>query len=392
MKKNRSTTTATPFWRDTRIIPILLQIVFVVLVLFIGSFLFTNAMNGLDKLGIEFGFNFLPNTAFFDIGENHIEYGPQDSYFRAYLVGIVNTIRVGIIGIILASIVGTIVGISRLSKNWLLNKIATVYVEIFRNTPLLVQIFIWYYAVILPLPLIEEQFKVGPIFISNRGTALPWFNATSGSTLWIILFFVGLITAVVVRSRLMKKQIETGNNTRSGLWSLTVFIGTLIIALIVTRTAPFTFDNPSINGRLFEGGYILTPEFKAILIALVVYTSTYIAEIVRGGIQAISKGQVEASKALGLKNSTTMSKVIFPQAIRIIIPPVTSQYLNLIKNSSLAVAVGYPELVYVSGTVLNQTGRAIENITLVILVYLTLSVITSIIMNIFNKKFQLVER
>ncbi|NDI33245.1 amino acid ABC transporter permease [Chengkuizengella sediminis] len=390
MKKENST--ATPFWRDTRIIPILLQILFVVIVVIIGSFLFTNAMNGLEKLGIELGFEFLSNTAYFDIGDKAIEFTPQDSYSRAYLVGIVNTIKIGVVGIILASIVGIIVGISRLSNNWLLRKVSTVYVEIFRNTPLLVQIFIWYYAVILPLPLIEEKFNVGPIFISNRGTALPWFNATSGSTIWIILSFVGLIAAVVIRSRLIKKQIETGNNTRSSLWSIAVFIGMLLIALLITRSAPFTLENPTIAGRLYEGGYILKPGFEAMLIALVVYTSTYIAEIVRGGIQAISKGQVEASKALGLKNSTTMSKVIFPQAIRIIIPPVTSQYLNLIKNSSLAMAVGFPDLVYVSNTVLNQTGKAIENITLVILIYLTLSVITSIIMNIFNKKFQLVER
>ncbi|NBI27796.1 amino acid ABC transporter permease [Chengkuizengella marina] len=390
MKREQST--ATPFWRDTRIIPILLQILFVVVLVIIGSFLFNNAMTGLDKLNIKFGFDFLNKTAGFDIGDKSIEYTPRDSYLRAYMVGIVNTIKVGFVGIIIASIVGVFAGISRLSNNWLLRKVSTVYVEIFRNTPLLVQIFIWYFAVILPLPKIESELNLGPIFISNRGTAIPWFNATSGSTVWIILFIVGLIAAVIVRSRLINKQIETGTNTHSGLWSLTVFIGTLLVALLITRSAPFIFDYPSINGRLYEGGYILKPGFQAILIALVVYTSAYIAEIVRGGIQAVSKGQVEASKALGLKNSTTMSKVIFPQAIRIIIPPVTSQYLNLIKNSSLAMAVGYPDLVYVSSTVINQAGHSIENITLVILVYLTLSVITSIAMNIFNKKFQLVER
>ncbi|MDP5276484.1 amino acid ABC transporter permease [Chengkuizengella axinellae] len=390
MKNEKST--ATPFWRDTRVIPILLQILFVVIVVIVGTFLFTNAMTGLDRLGIKFGFDFLSNTAFFDIGEKEIEYTPKDSYFRAYLVGIVNTIKVGIAGIILASIVGVLVGISRLSNNWLVRKVSTIYVEIFRNTPLLVQIFIWYLAVILQFPKIEEEMNLGPFFISNRGTALPWFDATSGSLLWIIFSIVGLIAAVVIRSRLINKQIETGKITHPGLWSIAVFIGTLLLALLITRSAPFTLDYPSINGRLYEGGYTLTTGFQAMLLALVVYTSTYIAEIVRGGIQAVSKGQVEASKALGLKNSTTMSKVIFPQAIRIIIPPVTSQYLNLIKNSSLAMAVGFPELVYVSQTVLNQTGRAIENITLVILVYLTLSVITSIIMNIFNKKFQLVER
>lgn len=391
MKKNTQSVSV-PFWRDKRVIPLLLQAIFAVIILFSAFFLFSNALSGLRQMGISLGFDFLKSSASFGISDSMIEYTPADTYGRAFVVGLLNTLKVAIVGIILASIVGLVVGIARLSNNWLVNKVSSVYVEIFRNTPLLVQISIWYFAVFLPLPKIEEASKFLGSYFSNRGTAIPWFNATGGTAVWVILFIIGMISALVLWRYKIKQQVETGKNKFPGLWAIGAIVASCIIAFIITMKAPFQLTLPSVDGRTFIGGYRLSPEFLALLLGLVVYTSTYIGEIVRGGIQSVAKGQVEAAKALGLKGSTTMRLVIFPQAIRVIIPPITSQYLNLIKNSSLAIAVGYQEIVSVGETVLNQTGRAVEAVTIMILVYLTFSLLTSFFMNIFNKYSQIVER
>ncbi|RSK26797.1 ABC transporter permease subunit [Bacillus sp. HMF5848] len=390
MRKNQ--TMSTPFWRDKRIIPILLQTLFAIIVVLAFIFFITNALEGLRQIGITLGFTFLKNAASFGIGDTIIAYTPADSYVRALLVGLTNTLKVSIFGIILATIIGFIVGISRLSSNWLVRTIAGIYTEIFRNTPLLVQILIWFFAVFIQLPRIEEQVHIGPIYFSNRGMAIPWLEANSGSFIWGLVLLVGIIGGIFLWKSKTTKRIETGKNTYPLLWSIGSLIIASIIAILITRTGPFNITIPSVDGKMFVGGYRLRPEFSAILIGLVIYTSTYIAEVVRAGIQGVPKGQVEAAKALGLKGPTTMRFVVLPQAIRIIIPPLTSQYLNLIKNSSLAVAVGYPDLVSVGGTILNQTGRAIELILIMVIVYLTFSIITSIFMNIFNSKFQLVER
>lgn len=391
--KNHSSTSATPFWRDKRIIPILLQVIFALIVILATVFLFSNAIDGMNKIGIKLGFNFLQQTASFDIGEKLIQYSASDTYGRAFLVGILNTIRVAIIGIILATVLGFIVGIARLSKNWLARKVATLYVEIFRNTPLLVQIFIWYFAIFLALPRIENsQSVLGIMFFSNRGASIPWFEFTSSGLVWVILFIVGLILSFVLWKIRIKQQVETGERKYPFFWASGSVIAMLVIAWLFTFEAPMQMSLPQLEGRKFIGGYNFSPEFAAILVALVVYTASFIAEIVRGGILSVSKGQIEAAKALGLKESTTLRLVTLPQAIRVIIPPVTSQYLNLTKNSSLAAAVAYKDLVGVGQTVLNQTGRAVEVITIMILVYLTLSLFTSLLMNIFNKYTQLVER
>jgi general L-amino acid transport system permease protein len=391
--KNHSSSTSTPFWRDKRIIPILLQVLFAVIVVLAAVYFFGNALSGMKQLGIQLGFDFLSKTASFDIGDKLIEFSSTDTYGRALLVGIVNTIRVAFIGIILATILGFIIGVARLSNNWLARKVASIYVEIFRNTPLLVQIFIWFFAVFLTLPKIEESINVfGLLYFSNRGTAIPWFGLTSSSFIWLISLFFGLILSYVIWKVRIKQQVETGKRKYPFYWAGGSIVVSLIVAWIVTSESPLLLSIPEVGRRSFEGGYTIRPEFGAVLIALVMYTASFIAEIVRGGILAVSKGQVEAAKALGLKSSTILRLVVLPQAFRVIIPPVTSQYLNLTKNSSLAAAVAYPELVGVGVTVLSQTGRSIEVLTIVILVYLTMSLLTSLLMNIFNKYTQLVER
>jgi general L-amino acid transport system permease protein len=391
--KKLSSSTSPPFWRDKRVIPILLQVLFAVLVVLLAAFFFFNALGSLRQMGMSFGYDFLGKMASFDIGDKLIEFSSTDTYGRAFLVGILNTIKVAFIGIILATILGFIVGISRLSSNWLARTVATFYVEIFRNTPLLVQIFIWFYAVFLSFPTIEKSINAfGLFYFSNRGTVIPWFDLTTSSLIWLIFLLIGLFLSFIVWKVRIKQQVETGQRKYPSLWALGSIVAWLVIPWFFTSHLPLQLSVPVIAGRGFEGGYTIGPGFGALLVALVMYTASYIAEIVRGGILAVSKGQVEAAKALGLKSPTILRLVILPQAIRIIIPPLTSQYLNLIKNSSLAAAVAYQELVGVGITVLSQTGKSVEVISIVILVYLSMSLFTSLLMNIFNKYTQLVER
>ncbi|MBO8157404.1 MAG: ABC transporter permease subunit [Bacillaceae bacterium] len=391
--KKHNTSVNTPFWRDNRIIPIILQAIFAILLILAFVVLINNTIKGMEKIGINLGFGFLEDTASFSIGESLIDYQPTDSYAKAVLVGILNTIKVSVIGIILATIIGVVVGVTRLSNNWLARQVAGLYIEVLRNTPLLVQIFIWYYAVFLNLPKVQESFVLfDSVYISNRGVALPWFDPTSATNVWIILFIIGIISSIILWKVKIKAEAETGERKYPLIWAAGSLIGALTLAAIITQQGPAAMNYPAIGKFNFTGGQVISPEFSAILVSLTLYTATYIAEIVRGGILSVSKGQTEASKALGLKNSTMMRLVIFPQAFRVIIPPVTSQYLNLTKNSSLAVAVAYPDLVSVGNTILNQTGRAVEMITVMILVYLTISLLTSLFMNLFNKKMQLVER
>ncbi|WP_010651494.1 amino acid ABC transporter permease [Oceanobacillus massiliensis] len=391
MKKENSSV-ATPFWRDKRIVPILLQLLFVIALIFSIYFLLSNTLSGLNQLGMQIGFDFLSNTSGFTISESILNFQSTDTYGKAILVGILNTLKVAFFGIILATIIGIIIGIARLSKNWLVSKLAFGYVEIFRNTPLLVQMFIWYFAVFLPMPQIEDALKVGPFYLTNRGTAIPWFEANSNSLLWGIIAAAGIILAIISYKLLMKKEVESGKRRYPIISAFGILIIALGAAFITTQSGPFQVIAPSIEGKSFIGGNTLSPGFSAVLLGLVIYTSTFIAEIIRAGIMGVSNGQKEATKALGLKSSTSLRLVVFPQAIRIIIPPLTSQYLNLTKNSSLAVAIGYQDIVSVGNTIMNQTGRAIEAIIIMIAVYLTISLLTSLFMNIFNKRMQLVER
>lgn len=383
-------------WNDKRLKAVALQVIFVVIVVSALAFIVNNVIVGMNRLGMSLDFQFLTRTASFDIsGDKLISYSATDSYARAILVGIINTLRIAFLGIVLATIVGTIIGIARLSKNWLARTVSKTYVEIFRNTPLLVQIIIWYSAVFLTLPLIEAEVNLGEfLFFSNRGIAMPWGDATGATLIWAIALVVGIVAAIWLYRLKTKQQIETGTEKHPFIWLAGTIVAAMLIAFLVTFQGPFELSIPELNanGRSYIGGFVLSPSLGALLIALVMYTSAFIAEIVRSGIMGVNKGQREAAHSLGLKESTALRLVIFPQAYRIIIPPMTNQYLNLTKNSSLAVAIGYPEIVYVGNIILSQSGRAVQMIIVMIACYLFFSLVTSLLMNLFNKYTQLVER
>lgn len=381
-----------PLWRNKKILPIAFQVLFVGLVIVGVYIILHNTSVGLRRMNMQFGFQWLEQRAGFNINEAQISYTSSDQYQRAFLVGFLSTLRVSFFGIILSTIVGVIVGIAKMSDNWLLSKVASVYIDIFRNTPLLLQIFIFNFAIFLPLPHIEEGVGIGSFYLSNRGARIPWFQLHEQSIIWFILIAIFIVASIILGRYLIKKEVLEGKKTHPFLSACGLFIGCFVVAFLLFGQGPVHANIPEYTGTTVVGGLSLTTPFLSVLLALTVFTSTYIAEIVRGGIAAVPKGQTEATQALGFKPSTAMRLVIFPQAVRIIIPPMTSQYLNLFKNSSLAMAVGYQEIVGVGNTVMNQSGRAIETVLIMISAYLTFSVITSIFMNIFNKKFQLVER
>jgi general L-amino acid transport system permease protein len=284
-------------------------------------------------------------------------------------------------------------GIARLSNNWLLRKIALIYVEIFRNTPLLLQLFFWYFAVFIKLPNIENRITLpGPTYLTSRGLFLPWWRASAGAGIWLLLLAIGLVAAIALwrwRTQIMVEQGRPGNQV---VWALGPLVAAAIFALILTRTVPFSLTLPQVVGNAqIQGGLQLSPEFGTILVGLVFYTGSFIAEIVRAGIQSVPKGQWEAARALGLKSGRVMRMVVLPQALRVIIPPLTSQYLNLAKNSSLAIAIGFPDVYFVASTTFNQTGRAVEVMLLIMLTYLTISLTISLLMNWYNRTVQLKE-
>ncbi|WP_368485993.1 amino acid ABC transporter permease [Niallia circulans] len=373
-------------------VPIISQIIFVLIVGIVIAFMVRNVISGLEQIGLVLGLDYLNLKASFPIAESIISYTPDDPYTRALLVGLLNTLKVSVFGIILATIIGVIVGVARLSNNWLVRKVATVYVEVFRNTPLLVQIFIWNFAVFLPMPKIQDAISVGPFYFSNRGASIPWFTLQDNTLIWLVILIFLIAGSIILFKKLTKVSIESGKSTYPFISSVgLIVIGTIIIYIILGN-GPLGFSVPVFNGNSFEGGTSLSIGFMSVLVALTIYTSTYISEIVRAGIMGVPKGQTEAAKALGFKSHTALRLIIFPQAIRIIIPPLTSQYLNLIKNSSLAMAVAYQDIVGIGNTIINQTGHTLETLLIVISVYLLFSLTTSLLMNIFNKKFQLVER
>lgn len=380
--------------RDARFWKIAGQAIAVVLVVTVIGIITDNLLYNLEQLNIPIGFDFLNSQASFDIGESLIPYNPADSYSRAIAVGLVNSLRVTVLGLVLATIVGLIVGIARLSDNWLVRKLALVYVETFRNIPLLLQLFFWYFAVFGQLPLIDKRITLpGPILLTNQGIALPWLVATTGTGIWLVLLALGILGAAWLwrwRTRIM---VEQGRPEKPLLWAIGAIALSAVVALILTQTAPFFLSLPQVtNNAQFQGGLVISPEFSTLLIGLVIYTASFIAEIVRAGIQSVPKGQLEAAQALGLKPGRIMQMVILPQALRVIIPPLTSQYLNLAKNSSLAVAVGYPDMYFVASTTFNQTGRVVEVMLIIMVTYLTISLLISLLMNLYNRTVQLKER
>lgn len=372
---------------------IVFQIVLLVAVVLVGWYLFHNTTQNLASRNIASGFGFLGQPAGFDIIQALVPYGQSATYGEAFLVALLNTILISAIGIVLATLIGFIVGIARLSSNWIVSRLATVYVETLRNIPLLLQIFFWYFAVLRALPGPRQSFApVDGVFLNQRGLYMPVPVTEPGFWTIPVALLIGIVGAIAVSAWARKRLMATGRQFHSFWVGLGLIVGLPVLAALATGV-PFTFEYPELKGFNFQGGVVLIPEFMAVLCALSLYTASFIAEVVRSGIMAVSKGQTEAAHALGLRQGLTLRLVVIPQALRVMIPPMTSQYLNLLKNSSLGAAVGYPELVaVVAGTVLNQTGQAIEVIALTMAVYLTFSLIISLFMNWYNARKALVER
>jgi general L-amino acid transport system permease protein len=381
------------FYNDPRVRSIAYQIALFAVVAVLVYAAASNAIENLARARIASGFGFWNNVAGFDISQTLIEYSSRGlTYGRAFWVGLLNTLLVAGIGIILATILGFIVGISRLSSNWLLAKTAGCYVEIIRNLPLLLQLLFWYNAVLKALPDIRESIAIGGVFINNRGLFLPTPVFKSGFGAVEIALLVGIVGAIVFRIWARRRQERTGRQAPVLLVTLALLIG-LPLAVLFLAGLPIGFEFPQAGRFNITGGTEVLPEFVALLFGLTIYTAAFIAEVVRAGILAVARGQTEAAYSLGLRPGLTLRLIVVPQAMRVIIPPLTSQYLNLTKNSSLAVAIGYPDLVQVfTGTVLNQTGQAVEVVAITMLVYLVISLTTSLLMNIYNRRVALTER
>ncbi|MDV5138544.1 amino acid ABC transporter permease [Chimaeribacter arupi] len=369
------------------------QLIAVALLLACGGFLLHNTVVNLSTRGITSGFAFLNNSAGFGVIQHLIDYEQGDTYGRLFVVGLLNTLLVSVLCIVFASLLGFVVGLGRLSDNWLIRKLSTIYVETFRNIPPLLQIFFWYFAVLRNLPGPRQSLDAfGVIFMSNRGLYLPSPQVGEGALAAVValLLAVAAIAALARYNRF--RQIHTGRVWRIWPWALLLIVGLPLLAHMLFGAA-LHWDLPALRGFNFRGGMVLIPELAALTVALSVYTSAFIAEVIRSGIQSVPSGQHEAARSLGLPNPVTLRQVVLPQALRVIIPPLTSQYLNVVKNSSLAAAIGYPDMVSLfAGTVLNQTGQAIETIAMTMSVYLIISLLISFLMNVYNRRIALVER
>lgn len=384
---------STPIWLDSRYRAIFFQIALLVAVVGFGAYIFYNTYSNLARRGIASGFGFLSSTSGFDIIMHLVPYSASSSYGQALLVGLLNTLVVAGIGVVLATMLGFVMGVARLSRNWLIAQLAGVYIEVIRNIPLLLQIVFWYLVLGKSTPSPRQSIDIGgAVFINNRGLYMPAPVFEEGFWLTPVAFVVGVIATIFVYRWARARQMATGQQFPILWTSLGLIFGLPVLTLLVTGV-PFSLDFPKLQGFNFQGGMVLIPEFVSLTFALTIYTGAFIGENVRAGIMAVSHGQTEAAYAVGLKPGPTLRLVIIPQAMRVIIPPLTSQYLNLTKNSSLATAIAYPDLVAVfAGTVLNQTGQAVECIAITMAVYLTTSLTTSVFMNWFNTKMALKER
>jgi general L-amino acid transport system permease protein len=381
-------------WRDPRVRAIVYQVLTLLGVVAFAAYIINNTMDNLDRQGIASGFGFLDKPAGFGIPQSLIAYNELSPNWRVFWVGLLNTILVAGIGVALATVLGFLIGLGRLSSNWLVARLATVYVETIRNVPLLLQILFWYFAVLqaLPQPRDSMAFLGDLFFLNNRGfyAPKPIFEDGFG---WVALAFLVALAAVIGITRWARRRREaTGQPFHTFYVGLGLLVGLPLVAFLLTGM-PITFEHAEMGRFKLQGGLVLLPELVALALALSVYTASFIAETVRAGILSVSHGQIEAAHALGLRHGQTLRLVVIPQAMRVIIPPLTSQYLNLTKNSSLAVAIGYPDFVNVfTGIVLNQTGQAVEVIAMTMAVYLTLSLLTSAFMNWYNRRMALVER
>ena len=376
-------------WNNPTVRGVFWQIVLIVAVVGSIYYLANNAVANLERQHIASGFGFLDRESGFDISEKLVPYEPSDTYRDAFVVGLLNTFEVAGLGVVLATILGTLIGIARLSKNWLLSRMAQAYVELWRNLPLLLQLFFWYALLHVTAPGPRDAWHPLPgVFISNRGLLFPMPAADPSHKYIWIAFFVGIVATGVFDWWGRRRQEATGQPFPLLGAAAGLIIGLPLLVFLVTG-AHMTLDLPVLQGFNFAGGAGFSPELTALLIGLVVYTASYIAEIVRSGILAVSHGQTEAAGALGLRGGLILRLIVLPQALRIIIPPMTSQYLNLTKNSTLAVAIGFPDLVFVANTQMNQTGQAIEGISIIMATYLAISLSISLLMNIYNARIAL---
>ncbi len=383
---------AISFWYDPDKRSLVYQIGAAFLFAFVAWYLVSNTMTNLERQSIATGFGFLNNEAAFEIGESLIEYSAADRYARALFVGFLNTLLVSFIGVILTVILGTFLGIARLSKNWLINKCAAGYIELFQDIPVLLQLFFWYafFYEMLPSP----RDAISPfkgLFLCNRGLIFGIPQAHPVYKYMTIAIIIAVIVIFFLKKWAKKRQDLTGKTFPVIVTSIILLTGFPFVCWLIGGT-PTDMSVPELKGFNFKGGLTISPEFAALLLGLVLYTAAFVAEVVRAGIQSVSKGQTEAAMAIGLKPGQVLNLIILPQALRVIIPPLTSQMLNLTKNSSLAVAIGYPDFVSVAGTAINQTGQAIEGVLLIMIVYLIFSLSTSAFMNFYNKKMAIVER
>jgi general L-amino acid transport system permease protein len=382
-----------PFWNNPQVRAIIFQVAALVATVAFGLYIFENTQDNLRRLGIASGFGFLSSPAGFDIIQTLIPYSAASSYGQVFWVALLNTLLVSALGIIFATLLGFIIGVARLSKNWLIAKLALIYIETFRNVPLLLQIFFWYFAVLRAAPAPRQSLNLGDAFFLNiRGLYLPAPQFQPGFGGVLAALGIAIVLVIVLTRWARRRQMATGQPFPVLSTTLALLIGLPLITFWLAGS-PLHWEVPELRGFNFQGGLVIIPEMASLLLALSIYTAAFIAEIVRAGIQAVSHGQTEASFSLGINSSLTLRLIILPQALRVIIPPMTNQYLNLTKNSSLAAAIGYPDLVSsFAGTTLNQTGQAIECIAITMAVYLTISLLISFIMNWYNRRVALVER
>ena len=373
-----------PIWRNIVVIQWTTQVVSAILVLTLVGLLFVNISSEISERQIPVGWSFLDREAQIPIGETVIDYDPSDTYLYAFFVAVLNTIKASVLGVILATILGVVIGVARLSPNWLVSKLAMTYMEIFRNIPLLLQLLFWF-LVVLSLPPVREGYEfLGAIYLNNGGLHLPWASPVSGFWPWFAVSALGIVLAFGASRLLQKREADTGKSSYPIVAAFAIAIATVVVAFLIFT--PLVFETPEPAGRFgrLQGGAKISASFAALLLGLVVFTSAYIAETVRAGIQSVSTGQKDAAKSLGLNPLQSMRYVVFPQALRVIIPPMISQYLNLTKNSSLAAAIGYPDIVSVA-TTLTQTAPAVSLIAMVMIAYLVMSLFYSLVGNIYNR-------
>ncbi len=385
--------TRIPFYRDERVLNIIAQVVSTILIVGFLIWAILNLLKAAEARNMTLSFNFLGQSAGFPISNPPIEYEPSMTYARAFFVGLVNTLMVSVTGIIAATIFGTLLALARLSSNWLLSRIALAYIEFNRNIPLLVLLFILYFVVFGQLPAISDSIiGPGPSYINRRGIYLTWPRLTETGMPFVIFLGVGIVLAIIAFILLRRRRELSGKNTYYGPVSAGIILVSGILGWVFSSGAPFQLSVPALEGFNFQGGLRLTPEFTAMFIGLTTYTAAFIAEVVRSGIQAVDRGQIEAARAVGLSTTQVLSLVIIPQALRVIIPPMISQYLNLTKNSSLALAIGFQDFFSVGKIAINQSGRAVPIFVFVMLTYLVLSLLTSYVINLYNNRIQFVTR